>query len=265
MEIRQIDTLPAYVREAIATGETRIICPTCNGGRSRESSLSIRPIEGGLGLLKLSCWRATCSWFCTVVDKGTVIERRTLKPGTVYDGGMYPLCMLEVELGNDYGLHMDLADAHGWRTDATRKTLIMPIVDRYGGTIGHFTRTFDTPKRCFTYKATARPWLDYWFVDKDAPMVIVEDCLSACRLASVGINAVSLLGTTMAPAQAKDIDESAEERTLYLALDRDAFEKSLQLQKRYAHVLGLGGVTCLTEDIKNIESDDDIRMIFNAT
>ncbi len=155
--------------------------------------------------------------------------------------------------------------AHGWTEDGTGTTLVMPILDPYGRVRGHVTRTFDTPKRCYTYKATSQPWLDWWFdTDNPAPVVIVEDALSACRLQGCGFNAVALLGTSMTTEQASEIDIVSTPRSVHLALDRDAFQKAIKLRSRHAHILRLDTVACLTVDIKNMDSDDDIREMFGG-
>jgi hypothetical protein len=169
---------------------------------------------------------------------------------------------LQYMLLDTYCIHPAIADEHGWRENG--KTLVMPVRDAYGRDRGHVTRTFDTPKRCYTFKATSQPWLDWWLVNDHAPVVVVEDALSACRLAGCGLNACALLGTSMTIEQAKEINAVADERPVHLALDRDAFLKACKLQQRFSHILPNMCVNCLTVDIKNMDSDDDIREMFSG-
>lgn len=263
-DLLQLDSLPEYVRAAISAQRGRIMCPKCDGGRSSEESLSVRQVDGGV-LTKLSCWRASCSWYAYVGTAGVKLETKAVKPANVYRD---PLSMLDdamlTRLGVDYGLKPVIMFTHGWRQAENTTTLVMPIRDAYGRERGHLTRTFDTPKRCYTFKATSLPWLDWWLVDEHAPVVVVEDTLSACRLAGCGLNAVALLGTSMTTEQAQEIAEVADVRPIHLALDNDAFGKAIGMHARHAHILGIVGIHCLPMDVKNFESDDDIQEMFGG-
>ncbi len=261
-----VDRLPDYLQEALRNHSGREVCPKCDGGSTREESLSIRPLDDGV-IHKLSCWRATCGWYAYVGGVGAKAVTKNVKTGSVYREETWPIDVLvETRLGQAYGLKRSVYSMHGWTQDAVGRTLIMPVRDPYGRTRGHVTRTFDIPKRCYTYKATSQPWLDWWF-DKDnpVPVVIVEDALSACRLQGCGFNAVALLGTSMTTEQAQEIAAVADDRLVHLALDRDAFEKSTRLYRRHSHILKLdGGIHCLKVDIKNMESDDVIQELFGG-
>ncbi len=265
-DILTLDKLPDYLQEALRNHRGREVCPKCDGGSTREESLSIRPLDDDV-LLKLSCWRATCGWYAYVGGVDVKAVTKKVKPGSVY---REPICGTSgTELGHmlvsQYGLTPGKWYAHGWGTSEDGKTLVMPVRDPYGRTRGHVTRTFDIPKRCYTYKATSQPWLDWWFdTNNPAPVVIVEDTLSACRLAGCGFNAVALLGTSITTEQAQEIAEVADSRPIHLALDRDAFLKAIKLCRRHAHILRCDTVTCLTVDVKNMESDDDIREMFGG-
>jgi len=187
-----------------------------------------------------------------------------MKKVTVYREPIEPLAYgdIDLRLRKKYGIDMAVCQSHGWGASEDGKTLIMPIRCPYGGVRGHVTRTFTAPKRCFTYKATAQPWLDWWAADaENQPIVVVEDTISACRLAGLGYPSVALLGTSISNPQAQEISKIADRRPVYLALDRDAFVKALHLAKRHAHIVQFLPV-CLTEDIKNMKDDDDIHKLF---
>lgn len=266
-DVCTIDSLPDSVRRAVLDPMygTRTVCPVCGGGSTRESSLSIRGSEDTPGLIKLSCWRATCGyWAYVVTGKDVQWSGRQRKEPRIFDRDTIPLQgeVLSM-LVRDFGLRERTMNDHGWRLlrgDVT--TLVLPVLDRNGQQIGTQTRTFETPKRVDSFKETARPFLDFWNAGSADPCVIVEDCLSACRLAGLGINAVALLGTNMSNADAKEISRFSQR--CYLALDQDAWGKSLKLANRHAHVLTTSPIP-LTLDIKNIEDDDDIRRLFGVT
>ena len=251
--------LPDDLRTDISNGVDRAMCPRCDGGGSRERSLSVR--QDGIGVLKLKCWRASCGWYgISVTDKNAKLQSRQIKKPSVYRDETQPLgARLRAKLTLDYGCSVRNAKEHGWRQSGN--ALVMAIHDPYGRVRGHVTRTFTKPKRCYTFKATAQPWLDWW-VGGDTT-VVVEDCISALRLHTLGYSAVALLGTSLTVDQASEIAQFCPGK-IYLALDRDAFDKSLHMAKRHRHVVKMLPV-CLDEDIKNMQFDGDIIRIFGST
>ncbi len=258
-EVLLYKSLPESLRDAIASGAQRTLCPKCLGGSFSEQSLSIRPDAEGV-IVKLSCWRSTCDWYAyTVVGEGVTMTTRAVKPATVYREDTQPIHDWLYDALCSYGLGFDFYNSHGWKQH-NNETLVMPIRCPNGGVRGHVTRTFDTPKRCYTYKATAQPWLDWWTGHLERPTVVVEDTLSACRLYGLGYNAVALLGTSITVEQAKEI-AAYSEGEVFLALDRDAHAKSINLARRHSHIVQMLPV-CLTEDIKNMDSDLDIHKLF---
>ena len=58
-DILTLNRLPDYLQDALRSQRGREVCPKCDGGSTREESLSIRPRDDGV-ITKLSCWRATC-------------------------------------------------------------------------------------------------------------------------------------------------------------------------------------------------------------
>lgn len=262
MQVTLVKDLPEYLRFVVEnpTMGSKTVCPKCDGGRTGELSLSVNEKEDGIVWLR--CWRASCGWRgLTMTDPTATVSNRKMKKVTVYRDPIEPLAMrLAHYLHSKYGLDVKEYIYHGWGMSPDGETLIMPIKCPYGGTRGHITRTFSKPKRCYTYKATAQPWLDWWGVATPC-VVVVEDTISACRLAGLGYRAVALLGTSISNEQAKEIAKVAARRPVYLALDRDAFVKSMHLAKRHAHIVQFLPV-CLTEDIKNMKLDDDIHKLF---
>jgi hypothetical protein len=223
----------------------------------------------GEGVVKLSCWRASCNWYATTItDPNAKIHSRKVKEANYYRDPVYGLAgdMLD-KLVSDYGLSPYEMAKHGWGMSEDRLTLIMSIRDPFRQERGHVTRTFTTPKRCMTYKATAAPFLDWWrhdYAGDPRPLVIVEDTLSAARAYGAGFDAVALLGTNISVDDAKEISVyTRDKRNTYLALDRDAFLKALKLASRHAHIIPMKPV-CLDKDIKNMDTDKDIQNLFGA-
>ncbi|KKL87487.1 hypothetical protein LCGC14_1934180, partial [marine sediment metagenome] len=161
-EVILLDQLPDYIRERIETGDPgKMRCPRCDGGRSGELSLSVFGV--GVGVVRLKCWRASCGWYATTMtDPNAKMSRKAIRPAIVYREPIAPIGGTPIadRLVGRYGLDLSLVFDHGW--GITGDTLVMPILCPYGTTRGHLTRTFDTPKRCMSYKNTAQPWLDWW-------------------------------------------------------------------------------------------------------
>ena len=66
-DVLTLDSLPSYLQDAIARDSRRTLCPKCGGGQTQELSLSIIPKLAGV--LRLSCWRASCDWYAlTMTD-----------------------------------------------------------------------------------------------------------------------------------------------------------------------------------------------------
>jgi len=260
-EVLLFASLPDYLRDDITAGNGRCVCPRCGGGTTREPSLDVR--QDGIGVLKLKCFRASCSWFAvSVTDPNAKLQQRAIKPPSVYREPTVPIQGNGITiLRNEYQCKREAVEQHGWRMSEHGTEFVLPVLDPYGNVRGHITRTLSKPKRVYTFKATAQPWLDHWRNSGSSSCVVVEDCISACRLFGLGFNAVALLGTGMTVEQAREIDKYYGSSKIYLALDNDAFEKSLHMAKRHRHAVKLLPV-CLTQDIKNMQHDEDIRRLF---
>lgn len=85
---------------------------------------------------------------------------------------------------------------------------------------------------------------------------VVEDQLSALRLAQEGTTAVALLGTTFNHERALEVAHVADGKPIYLSLDRDATHKAVEYVKqfRYAGNFQLRPLT--GPDIKDMTTDE---------
>lgn len=261
MQVTPIEQLPSYVQEAIAAGNGYTKCPTCG----RDGKLGLTYVDA---IVHANCFRSTCgARYLTVTDPTVRFDRKKVKEARPYDKETKMIYgtardMLIV----DYGLDWRTWDHHGWKLSIDETELIMPIRDAYNRTRGHITRTlYEKPKRVYTYKETAQPFIDWWFQSMNsAPVVVVEDALSACRLSQLGYNAVALLGTGINQDTAREISATADDREIILALDRDAFDKAVKYSRKHAPIWGQIKVLCLTEDIKNMTDDDDIKRLVDG-
>ena len=260
MRVIPLDKLPNYIRDCLDAGVTRTSCPQCHGGTSHEESLSIR--AAGEGMIKISCWRASCGFYAvSFIDPDARWQFSKLKEGRPLTEDVLPISPdVAAILSNDYGLRPSVYKLHGFGLLSTGQ-LVMPVRAPTRQTRGHMARTLDGQKRVFAYKATSQPWLDWWTYGDSDKVIVVEDQLSACRLSGLDLTACALLGTNISADEAKEIATTARSRPVYLALDRDAFDKALKLSARHRHILPMIPV-CLDTDIKDAQNDADILALF---
>jgi len=215
----------------------RGVCPACNGGSSRESSLTVSRTDHRLFF---KCHRASCGFAgsTTVLGVGGVQEKRRA-PERIgardrYDSlGKGPLPRgVEAYLTRKYHLtaeHMAKGELR-WTSDyssAGGGRLVLPVRDRNGEAYGFNVRSLDgqKPKSLLFAENLRGSW--YPAKTKVNKLLLVEDQLSAIR-ASDRINTVALLGSYLHPALVDTISKQAYD-TVYLALDKDAYKTSIKI------------------------------------
>lgn len=278
-EVRPVHALPKYVREGIALGASRIRCPVCEGGKSRELSLSISQTPDTIGLLRLHCWRDSCGWYCiTLLDDAALIkyEGRKLQQGQAYKGcTMKVLRNMACEINRRWNILPSAYRGRWFQSADVTDELVMSIRNRSGHELGHITRTVAPKgeKVVRTYKTTAQPFLDWWLPtqsSKKFPLIIVEDSISAAIIASYHqCPALALLGTGMSVADAVSIRDEAKRLLTHdgrflLALDPDAFETAKKLSNRHQGILELVPVF-MDSDFKDLSNEDRRKFIKRMT
>lgn len=212
----------------------RKLCPKCQGGRSRELSLS--SVERH-GVTAWRCWRAKCGYSTLMltsdappVSKPSYRELPTILPRN--EAVNYYLSI--------YRIDSDTADVFGIKA-TTHDRLALPIYDPRGRLRGWNLRGTRPGQNKADIYCTGALTLS-WFKAKaiaggavvgSAPILAVEDQLSAIRLAAAGITACALLGTNVSQAKVMEIDRVSHGRWL-LALDADAIGKALVQTQRHA-------------------------------
>lgn len=274
LEVFTSDQLPEEVRLGIKAGAYKLRCPKCKGGKSGEISLSVfYPAENKpdhVPMVGLKCWRVSCGWVANVMfGEGDYFRlvRQQVHEGRVFDGHLFPpgdRHKLTLRYGlteKDYGTR--------FRVSHDPPCLAMEVRGPEGQLRGHLTRTFDKPKRVMAYKESAQPWLDWWLADApvSSRLFIVEDQISACKIHALGGSAVALLGTHMSVDKAREIADAAKRYNMPVRfmLDPDAFDKSLEMHRKYNHILPIGtSVICARHDPKDYESPDLMDLIHHV-
>ncbi len=218
-------------------GASRYLCPACNGGRSRELSLSCAP-EYFSGFAIARCWRASCGYFAKVpLDPNAKIGTPQFKP-RFFEGELASQGDA-VRLLMPYNIGVPAMLEFGIRAVVDKDAVYMPVHGPAGQERGGMLRYFDgTQPKAVSYKATDQPW-QAWHVpaayqgNSMVPLpAIVEDQLSAMRCWQLGIAAVALLGVNLNSDKAAELQQHSQ--LWKLALDADAFSKALGYAKKYS-------------------------------
>lgn len=237
----------------LADGETAAgqLCPSCRGGGTGEHSLSVTRDSG---VLKWKCHRASCDWSGSSsskrVDYGHEGGTRTPTTkgivGRIYYRDADPLPPeLVTYLKAKYSFN-DAQLAHlGWDPDVKRVALPVPTPEGelYGCVLR--SESGDVPKAlAYVEEDSIAVFRNYSSKD----VIIVEDIYSALR-ASEYMNAVAILGTHINEERIDKIKELRCRRH-YLALDADAFDKTIKFATKFRSSLPMTPVR-IDKDLKN--------------
>lgn len=255
---------PSYIQDLLSDGcnHSSVLCPVCSGGRTGELSASVYN-DGPTAAIK--CHRAGCGYYSTVMLDPTYRRPEAFMPPKfhpkVCKHELYSILEGDspgIYLRHRYGVERDTLTRFGVKHVHGKKAVYMPVYDMVGFERGGTIRYFDgSEPKAVAYKHTDKPWQAWYVHDHhSAPLVIVEDQLSAMRAWQIGYNAVALLGTNLNTRCMDEIAEWARGRKILLALDNDAFRKAINYAKRYQHY-GVKPVL-LARDLKD-DTDYHIR------
>lgn len=251
-----LQELERLARSLDLHSEGRFICPVCEGGSTRERSLSIRR---DLMYANVACFRDSCSLqpFGIRIGGGAPLDftgtgERTparRRRQEQYEGRVLPAP----------------PDWYEWCPSHIRCQLtddgriVIPIFDRTGNRRGDSVRQLkpyntDMPKSLSLYEeeysgmAWFRPETMYDGEGSTA-LVVVEDPLSAMRMAYLGYTGVALMGTGISYTRLREL--SAENRPINLALDADAVLTAVRHARKYSSISRLH-VHPIYHDVKDM-------------
>lgn len=219
-------------------GQTlREICPKCGGGTTKEKSLSITMDDSGY--LLWHCFRASCGFagrrlaWGVVQGNGSAPKKRPR--GFTGELGMPPEDQSRY-LWDKFGLKMP----DNWRWAPEYARLYVPILGPNGHYRGAILRntTINVAPKTLTFKeAIYEPWMHWYLQERPAAVVLVEDMFSAQKLQQSGVPAACLLGTHFGLDKVREV--LSVTNSAILALDKDAYSKSLTYVVEYRHLLNL--------------------------
>ena len=239
---------------SLAPGDTiREMCPRCDGGSTRERSLSITLSEDGQVLWQ--CFRSKCP------EKGYTGLKNTTnsglvqkpKPRAVFEGKVEALNAAQLERIRElWGITNPL---HWWWTPDHGGRVAMSIRSPKYVHRGWVLRDIYGRSRikALTYVDQNEEGISWYKTKIGAPTMVVEDLPSAIR-ASGYVNAVALLGTGIGLTRADEINLYAP-RPIVIALDQDATAEAFRIAHKWALLWGDVKVLPLKQDLKNMEEE----------
>ena len=230
----------------------RTVCPACDGGSTNERSLSLTR-EGETILY--NCFRAACGLHGAV--GGTRLVRTRL-PRKVevhpYTGELYPPDDEWLEFLHDRQgfeeYHMDVSGV----MIAEEGRCAYPIYDPMGRRRGYVLRSYDHRKpKALTRKDRAEPTLSWYLRHGTEYVLAVEDIPSAVR-ASKYVDSVALIGTGVSPDALQEL--AAHRRNIVWALDADATEQAIKMNRQHGVFFDSSRVMQLTKDLKDMTEEE---------
>lgn len=253
-----------------ATGR---ICPKCSGGDSKEGSLAVT--RTGDTLLFI-CHRASCGFRGRINLRGSTPSAAEQAAARAERGsganryaslgaGQLPkeVCQYLQER-YEIGQLLQAKGLLRWtekHSPSGHGRLVLPVIDHLGYPYGYVARKLDNQNGAKTY-TFAENTEGAWYMNRSSGrrLLIVEDQLSALK-ASQFVNAVALLGTNISEATLNAI-KAGKYTDIYLALDADAFPKSIKLAVELRPHLKLS-VIRLRKDIKDMSKIEIHTLLMN--
>lgn len=243
----------------LSVGATKNVdCPFCEGGDHNDrNTLSIT--RDSAHLLLYICHRVKCGARGRLVSNGRAVSETSAQKKFIpnpYKGAVRELTLEEYTLVSDLW-HVDVEDVYnaGWGIAANEDgalPLLLPVISPTGVIRGHVLRIQkeDGTKTVRSHKTADEPWLA-WYVQNSNHIVVVEDQISALRAAEF-CTSVALLGTEMSQDKFEEIVRFAGNKSIWLAVDKDAVRKGFELLKRYRLYFPNLNMLFIQKDIKNM-------------
>lgn len=243
------------------------LCHSCGGGSSKEKTLSVTRTAAG-ALFK--CHRASCGVSGVVSFFGAAPRQPAEQQSTKRTGRQRYNSLAKEILLDDvkeyllrrYGITDNLC-AKGllrWTEQHSPQghgRLVMPILDHQGYPYGYVARKLNNQVGAKSFMFVENNE-GCWYLNRSSQnLLIVEDQLSALK-ASQYVNSLALLGTNITEQTLTAI-KAGRYTTIYLALDRDAFPKSVRLAVELRPQVAMSLIR-LQKDVKDMSTDEILDM-----
>jgi len=256
MTILSLKNKVELTAQTLSKGESlRSICPKCNGGISEEKSFLCSRDHGGVVFYK--CFRATCNYRGKLVigdgEAGLVPRIRKLHSFT---RDLEELLPSQVEWWRwRFGITPgpDVYWCPSLKRDAIR--VYGPQGQHRGWVLRDWTGT--EPNKAISYPERDEPFIG-WCRDNQKKefsnyCIVVEDLISARKVADSGFTGVALNGTTMNWEVAFEINEHYKE--IELALDIGTMKQMIEYRDQFSTLFDKIRIWTLGADLKYVSRD----------
>lgn len=250
---------------SLGEGESQAgqVCPSCQGGASKERTLSVTRRGGSL---LYNCHRASCTFHGAIALTGKFGDGQSTNKGTTSYPRIksQPLDKTTYKfLADKFGIEEEDLSIAGlrWSGDGDgplARRVCYPIYAPNLEERGTSYRSYEgkEPKAIIELRSPdeiATSW--YKWKRKSSTLVVVEDPVSAIKIAPF-VHSLALLGTHISDAKA---DEIAAEKyvNVYIMLDNDATDQAIKHQLKYRNkIKGLQVIGLGPKDIKDMDKDE---------
>ena len=259
------------------------LCPECNGGSSKERSLSLNVEQNGI--IKYYCHRAACGFSGNAYTSPAAagLGVKTGSPAQEVDRSLRdpvsPLSDREKAFFlSRYNLPASALENRVYRTesryalsilrpDGTRRGFITRRP--YEGSPAQSRSTDTQPTKTLTYLEASGEPCQSWYGKGGEAVIMVEDPLSAMRITSYWesvegegfpVQAVAILGTGVNAEKIREIQQVAKEADVYIALDADATGQAFAMARKWGSAFKRCRVIVLSKDIKD-SSDAELAAL----
>lgn len=129
-------------------------------------------------------------------------------------------------------------------------------------------RAANATTKADTYKYSLEPLQSHYFAHERSMLVIVEDQLSAIKLAAYGYNSVAFLGVPDTRAsgysgadRVMEIARRAKDGPVIIALDSDATDAAFLFARKWGHAFKSIRVAILSKDLKDTLAADFAQVL----
>lgn len=246
-----------------------LLCPFCEGGRSRERTFSVKRIHDGI---LHNCFRASCTAGRGFVPTAGVLRApapmRENKPDRSYYGTYrgieasdreYFLERFDLDVDINSGIGVN--DENHYVMEIRRPDLLARgYAVRRGGWTGtpitpRSVRTDGPKTKIFMNDSTQVPMSWTHFPETGNVVVLVEDTISALKASQAGYVGVALLGTHLEANKVREIAMQKPSEVL-IALDNDATAIALGMARTWGLAFGATRVVILEHDLKDISREE---------
>lgn len=229
----------------------RIICPWCNGGSTREKSLSVACNEDGS--LWWRCFRANCGQMGSRNSHGLRNLKAKKSTPRPFDGATAALSNDDYRyFGENFGLGPE--DLAGVRYAYESNRYCFRVLSPSSKVRGVILRSFAgaVPKVLTFRERVDDPFMGWIWEGGPprGPIVVVEDVLSALKVHKAGAAAVFLNGTYLNYQMVTEIADTWYEGEVIFALDKGTMPQMLGYKAKFDPLIGPIRIWKLEKDLK---------------